>query len=347
MGIDSIKRVEILSAVQERAPDLPEVDAGAMAQLQTLGQILDYLSPKALLQAAVGQHPENAPDVSALLLSVVSEKTGYPTDALSLEMSLEGDLGIDSIKRVEILSAVQERAPNLPEVDAGAMAQLQTLGQIVGHMQEHSANFSKAEASNDVSAELQSPNAEINVSEAVGRYRLEIEAMPATGLSSPSLFEASIHVLAADDRLKADLEIALQRVHLQVTPDIQSADLLIDLRPLQTFEDPTQAQNSALELLKSVQQLIQPPKGLVAAIDLGGTFGMELNTIEPALAAGVSGVVKTAAQEWDNACCRVIDIACNGRSRTAIADLIVRELMTGGVQLEVGYPELENGWFRC
>ncbi|MEC8381451.1 MAG: SDR family NAD(P)-dependent oxidoreductase [Myxococcota bacterium] len=339
LGIDSIKRVEILSAVQERAPDLPEVDAGAMAQLQTLGQILDYLSPEALLQAAVGQHPENAPDVSALLLSVVSEKTGYPTDALSLEMSLEGDLGIDSIKRVEILSAVQERAPNLPEVDAGAMAQLQTLGQIVGHMQEQSANFSKAEASNDVSAELQSPNAEINVSEAVGRYRLEIEAMPATGLSSPSLFEASIHVLAADVRLKADLEIALQRVHLQVTPDIQSADLLIDLRPLQTFEDPTQAQNSALELLKSVQQLIQPPKGLVAAIDLGGTFGMELNTIEPALAAGVSGVVKTAAQEWDNACCRVIDIACNGRSRTAIADLIVRELMTGGVQLEVGYPE--------
>ena len=69
-------------------------------------------------------------NIDALLLSVVSEKTGYPTDALSMDMSLEGDLGIDSIKRVEILSAVQERAPDLPEVDAGAMAQLQTLGRI-------------------------------------------------------------------------------------------------------------------------------------------------------------------------------------------------------------------------
>jgi hypothetical protein len=31
-------------------------------------------------------------------------------------MELEADLGIDSIKRVEILSAMRERAPNLPEV---------------------------------------------------------------------------------------------------------------------------------------------------------------------------------------------------------------------------------------
>ena len=57
-----------------------------------------------------------------------------------MEMSLEGDLGIDSIKRVEILSAVQERAPDLPEVDAGAMAQLQTLGQILAYLDDSSSN---------------------------------------------------------------------------------------------------------------------------------------------------------------------------------------------------------------
>ena len=49
---------------------------------------------------------------------------------LGLDMELDADLGIDSIKRVEILSAMRERAPSLPEVDAAAMASLRTLGQI-------------------------------------------------------------------------------------------------------------------------------------------------------------------------------------------------------------------------
>ena len=70
-----------------------------------------------------------------------------------MEMSLEGDLGVDSIKRVEILSELQERAPQLPEVDGATMASLQTLAQIVSHMQEESGNFCQAEASDlDVSA---------------------------------------------------------------------------------------------------------------------------------------------------------------------------------------------------
>jgi acyl carrier protein len=50
-------------------------------------------------------------DINNLLLSVVSEKTGYPLEMLSLDMSLDTDLGIDSIKRVEILSALQEKLP--------------------------------------------------------------------------------------------------------------------------------------------------------------------------------------------------------------------------------------------
>ena len=53
------------------------------------------------------------------LLEVVADKTGYPTEMLSLDMNLDSDLGIDSIKRVEILSAIQERIPELPAVSRG------------------------------------------------------------------------------------------------------------------------------------------------------------------------------------------------------------------------------------
>ena len=69
-------------------------------------------------------------DLHGLLLSVVAEKTGYPTEMLSMDMDLESDLGIDSIKRVEILSAITENAPNLPDIDPAAMADLTEIGMI-------------------------------------------------------------------------------------------------------------------------------------------------------------------------------------------------------------------------
>jgi acyl carrier protein len=71
------------------------------------------------------------------LLAIVADKTGYPSDLLHLEMKLESDLGVDSIKRVEILSALREAIPSLPEVNPGDLAKLSTLGQIVEHLSGH------------------------------------------------------------------------------------------------------------------------------------------------------------------------------------------------------------------
>jgi acyl carrier protein len=64
------------------------------------------------------------------LISIVSELTGYPEEMLGLEMDIEADLGIDSIKRVEILSAMEERMPQLPQVTPDRVGTLKTLGQI-------------------------------------------------------------------------------------------------------------------------------------------------------------------------------------------------------------------------
>ncbi|NJL32937.1 MAG: hypothetical protein HC893_02645, partial [Chloroflexaceae bacterium] len=52
-----------------------------------------------------------AADYGAALLAVVSDKTGYPVEMLDHAMDLEADLGIDSIKRVEILGTLQEQFP--------------------------------------------------------------------------------------------------------------------------------------------------------------------------------------------------------------------------------------------
>ena len=73
-------------------------------------------APEPAAQSDAGR----ADNLEPVLLAIVAEKTGYPADMLGMEMALEADLGIDSIKRVEILSALQERAPNLPDVDGDA-----------------------------------------------------------------------------------------------------------------------------------------------------------------------------------------------------------------------------------
>ncbi len=66
-----------------------------------------------------------------VLLEVIAEKTGYPVEMLELDMTLDADLGIDSIKRVEILSALQTRLPQAPVVKPEDLGRLQTLRQIV------------------------------------------------------------------------------------------------------------------------------------------------------------------------------------------------------------------------
>ncbi len=113
-----------------------------MAVLRTLGEIVAYMNQGTVISSpALAVVPPlttpRAPaiDLQAVLLDIVAEKTGYPVDVLSPDMELEAGLGIDSIKRVEILSAMQERVPGLPAVKAAEMAALRTLGEIVAYME--------------------------------------------------------------------------------------------------------------------------------------------------------------------------------------------------------------------
>ena len=42
------------------------------------------------------------------LLAVVAEKTGYPQDMLDLDLDLEADLGVDTVKQAEMYSRRRE-----------------------------------------------------------------------------------------------------------------------------------------------------------------------------------------------------------------------------------------------
>ena len=167
LGIDSIKRVEILGTVQDELPTLPELNPEDLAECRTLGEIVAYMNSKlpasapvasqaAVVAPATASNGLDAAVVQKTMLEVVAEKTGYPTEMLDLAMDMEADLGIDSIKRVEILGTVQDQLPTLPELNPEDLAECRTLGEIVAYMNTKSMN-SKLPASAPVATQVSAP----------------------------------------------------------------------------------------------------------------------------------------------------------------------------------------------
>src|SRR4029079_17815265 len=72
LGVDSIKRVEILSAIQEKLPDAPVVKPEHLGTLHTLQDVADFLAGPAAAPPATTKIP--LIDVSAEALT----KPGTP-----------------------------------------------------------------------------------------------------------------------------------------------------------------------------------------------------------------------------------------------------------------------------
>jgi acyl transferase domain-containing protein len=90
------------------------------------------VSPPAVSVPPSPSGPVDEPSVTAVLLRVVSDRTGYPIDMLGLDLDLEADLGIDSIKRVEIFSALQQSGhETVTDSAMEDVAKLKTLREIV------------------------------------------------------------------------------------------------------------------------------------------------------------------------------------------------------------------------
>jgi acyl transferase domain-containing protein/NAD(P)H-dependent flavin oxidoreductase YrpB (nitropropane dioxygenase family)/NAD(P)-dependent dehydrogenase (short-subunit alcohol dehydrogenase family) len=76
------------------------------------------------------------------LMTLVSERTGYPADMLDIDLDLEADLGIDSIKRVEILGSLAEfiqpdqQMGSESDINLETLSGLRTLRLIMDYLEE-------------------------------------------------------------------------------------------------------------------------------------------------------------------------------------------------------------------
>ena len=369
LGIDSIKRVEILASMRERVPNLPEFDANEMVALNTLDEIVGYMD------AALGGTASNAipavpavpstngsaapvvpsisaapaQDLHAIMLDVVSEKTGYPTEMLEPTMSLSADLGIDSIKRVEILASMRERVPNLPEFDANEMAALNTLDEIVGYMDTALGTSALGGAASSAIPAVAATAAQPQNSatdDQLGRYVLEATPLSAPGFAPPFLIDGT-PVQITDDGRGVALALAdiLNRAGANATVcAAPSADAraVICLTGLSAVNDPADAARLNAEgfrIATSIASAFEANGGLFVTVqDTGGDHGLATQIDTQSWLSGFSGLAKTAAQEWPTAVVRTIDIDQAQLSAQEIAARLATELLSGGTVLEIGLP---------
>ncbi len=107
---------------------------------------IEVLEPSPAANGHAPQHLVTAfgpAEVERRLLSIVRDRTGYPAEMLRLELDLEADLGIDSIKRVEIIGTLRDAVPvDLNGSESELIDQLsraKTLGAIIERMNKHLA----------------------------------------------------------------------------------------------------------------------------------------------------------------------------------------------------------------
>ena len=373
LGIDSIKRVEILSALEERLPGLPTVSPDIMGTLKTLGQIVQHISFDTSADLGSLDNPVSTPtatsddgnqNVNAVLLEIVGELTGYPMEMLGMDMDIEADLGIDSIKRVEILSVLEERLPGLPTVSPDIMGTLKTLGQIANHLNPEdrkSANRPKATpCSLKTESCISTDTAVHNPVQTRQKAAQAHDILRQTLKIKKTPFEIGSRITIAEDRniliigTPSDLTEALTAEFSRAgqnalvlgldttdTALFASAGGLVILAPethtddffiKQTFELTRQCAPALLEATDQGNAFF----ATVSRLD--GAFGFSGQTITDPLQGALAGLAKTAALEWPEVHCKALDLEPHWHAHQEIAVAIVREVLNRNLssKIEIG-----------
>ncbi len=275
-----------------------------------------------------------------LLLSVVAERTGYPVAMLNLDMALESDLGVDSIKRVEILSAVRERVGDLPEGDVAQLGKLRTLREIVDAL-----TTSIAPAQDTVAAQALTAAPPQEPEDQTVLTRLAVRALdtPAPGLAMAGLGDGPIAV-TQDGSGIAELVVAglneygiRAAVVTGVPTDAQGVVYLGGLAELDSPEQALACQQEAFRVARSVAARFAEQGGVYVTVqDTGGDFGLSGRQPDRVWLGGIAALARSVAKEWPAASVKTVDCERGGRTAEAIAAAIIGELLGGGPAREVG-----------
>jgi acyl transferase domain-containing protein/acyl carrier protein len=166
LGIDTVKQAEMFAAIRE-IYDIPRDENRKLRDYPTLAHVIRFVYEKrpdlaehtpstpafnevaaepVKTTAVVAEPGAVAPGISAAtatktdsvkerILTLVVDKTGYPADMLDLDLDLEADLGIDTVKQAEMFAAIRETY-NIPRDENRKLRDYPTLAHVIRFVYE-------------------------------------------------------------------------------------------------------------------------------------------------------------------------------------------------------------------
>jgi len=304
-------------------------------------------------------------EIVAKLLEIVGERTGYPPDLLGLDVDIEAELGIDSIKRVEILGTVRRTLLPASEGREDAMEQLTGVKTLRGIVEWLLAALRTADGEGGTVAPLTDaprqesvPRREVSIARAV--RTLADRPLPAR---NPSRVSASggTFLVTGDDRGFASAVVSLvkerggravlfgeavdftdpksveEEFQLALTREGAIAGI-IHLAPWARGLDHASEQE---RLARDVKGFFYLARAAADALEQQGAAGRSAACVmaSPSLPseteawpllsfpghAAFRGMAKTLALEWPSVRCAALEIP-ESESEAAVAQILLAEL---------------------
>lgn len=386
LNLDRVSRVRLLDELRGRIARFAEFDAEAIQRVGSVGELID-VSEGRFADTGAGRGLESEREFAAgptdaaqadaatqtadptgadpsgaeqTLIEVVAELTGYPAQMLDADMDLEADLGIDSIKRVEILATLQERIPQMNAVDSSYIGSLRTLRNIIEYIGGADRKASAADSTSSVKASPKSLEAQALPTTDVSTVRsesplperrvLQLAPLPRIeiGRTVSVAADREVWIASANSRLATALRDywVAQGVPSRVIDPSKPPDRVDTLGGLVVIADDSTAGEMNKEAvtrrwLSDVFALTtRTASALASAATSGGAifatvsrmdgqFGLTRDVASP-LQGALAGLVKTAQHEWPNVRCKALDVSDKWSDVNRIAEVIAAELASDG-----------------
>ncbi|UHD14536.1 type I polyketide synthase [Thiocapsa bogorovii] len=386
LGIDSLKRLEILESFARALPGAGtgNLDVDRLARIRTLRGWLESAEsvppvsmPPGGAQTTgvrVADRPVRA-DVSTgntidwaeAILRVASEVTGYPADMLDLTQDIEADLGIDSLKRIEMADRLREEIAGRADVDIHAFSEDLTR---LRHLGEWVSRLSRAKETTQPTTPSKAPSAAPPRStvDACPRYVMAPVEQPLSTSSDARL--SGLYIVTRDRLGVAEELAALLELRGAYAGLVEAGDDLDDtLAALRSAYGPVQGivhlagldqgdhvdwadacRRSVLDLFRLLQAVRSDfarsdrteTRWILSASALGGRFGRDGRLLAGSpVAAAPLGILRSLEHEWPSLHTRCLDFE-RDRPPLAVADTLVNELLSPGGATEVGYLQGER-----
>ncbi|WP_262483366.1 SDR family NAD(P)-dependent oxidoreductase [Chryseobacterium oranimense] len=347
LSIDSIKRVEIIGTLRSELGTLTSDHADEdtimekLASIKTLSGLVSWLTEFTGSPAAAPEKNEtkgtpasevqsksvfSLEELQNVILDIVSEKTGYPKEMLGLDLDLEADLSIDSIKRMEIIGDLKTKIGFGEDMDQAddlmeKLAAIKTLKGLASWISEMSRN-TDAEPAQNLLSRLRFDLTPTNVSTEQNTEIIKGKRFAITQDNSP-------HTLAIKNALEKQGAIAEL---VDTERDLKDFDGLIILDLFSST-----VKHSIIDHVDQIKKLdLDKAKWVYLISDIPAHIQELTDTRLLRHYKGYPGLFKSLAREFEQTSCRLISLN-TPQEVDQITEIALKEILTTDKPSEVVY----------